>query len=47
MGFNHAAVGYPAVADFVTAMRSGAGVHMGAFVAFICVNGLAPRWRPQ
>ncbi|MCB8881726.1 N-acetylmuramidase family protein [Acidisoma cellulosilytica] len=35
MGSNHAAVSFENVSDFVKAMKSGAGAHLDAFVAFI------------
>ena len=40
LGQNHAAVGWPRIADFVQAMTEGAGPHLDAFVGFVRANRL-------
>lgn len=41
MGMNHAAVGYPTVEAFITAMTSGERAHLDVFARFVQARGLA------
>lgn len=45
MGFNHEAVGFPAIQGFVNAMYKSEREHLMAFVMFVLKNGLAPSLR--